>query len=189
MEVRKMKNIILKKISKLLKEGIDTEAKVVYFLAEIKKILDLTNDRTVFSLKIFRDWVLHSELTYPNTITYFSNKFEPYIDASLTSKEVAKAILSNQRNFFKLNKLKNDLGTFLKKNKMQTSIIDNGRYWIKFITLLLEILKECPIKINSLKIETLIITEDRKGISCYRFKLKNFLSDKRNVIKIKLKIK
>ena len=183
-----MKDNILEKISKELRSGIDTEAKVVYFLAEIRKMLSLTNNRMI-SLKIFRDWALHSELTYPNTIAYFSNKFEPYIDASSDSKEVSKAILANQSNFFKLNELKTELDIFLRSNGLQTNIIDDVGHWIKFITSLLEILKDCPIKINSPKIKTLTITEDRKGIFCYEFKLKDFLSDKKNIIKIKIKIK
>lgn len=183
-----MKDKILEKISKELKNGINTEAKVVYLLVEIKKILDLTNNRTA-SLKIFRDWALHSELTYQSTIAYFTNKFEPYIDVNSNSKDVGKAILTNQKNFFKLNELKTELGNFLKSNKLQTDIVDDTSYWIKFITLLLEVLKECPITINSLKIEKLTITEDKNGINCYRIKLKNYLSDKKNIIKIKLKIK
>lgn len=182
-----MEDNILEKIAKELNSGIDTEAKVLYFLAEIRKVLSLTNNRTV-SLKIFCDWVLHSELTYQSTINYFSNKFETYIDESSNSTEVSEAIKSNQRNFLKLNELKTELDNFLKSNGLQTNIIDDNSYWVKFIKLLLEILKDCPIKINSSKIKTLTITEDKKGICCYEFKLKFSLSNKKNIIKIKIKI-
>jgi hypothetical protein len=183
-----MKDAIIEKISKELESGIDTEAKVVYLLAEIRKILKLTNDRRI-SLIVFRDWALHSELTYPNTISYFSNKFEPYIDTSSNSKDVSRAILSNQREFLKLNEFKAELESFLKLYQLPTNIIDNNSYWIRFITLLLEILKDCPVKINSSKIENLTITEDKNGVNCYRFKLKTSLSDNKNIIKIKIKIK
>ena len=157
-------------------------------LAEIRKIMSLTGNRTV-SLKVFSDWVLHHELTYRNTITYFSSKFEPHIDLNATSKEVSKVILSNQRDFLKLNELKTELDRFLKLHKLPTDIIDNNSNWIRFITLLLEVLKDCPVKINSSKIENLTITEDKNGINCYRFKLRISLSDKKDIIKIKIKIK
>lgn len=183
-----MKDVIVEKISKELKAGIDTEAKVVYLLAEIRKILNLTNDRRI-SLIVFRDWALHSELTYPNTISYFSNKFESYIDTNSNSKDVSSAILSNQREFLKLNELKTELESFLKVYELPTNIIDNNSCWMRFITLLLEILKDCPVKINSPKIDNLTITEDKNGVNCYRFKLKTFLADKKNIIKIKIKIK
>ena len=97
-----MKNEIIEKISRELEFGIDTQSKVVYLLAEIRKIMSLTNNRTI-SLRVFSDWVLHNELTYRNTITYFSNKFESYININSNSKEVSRVILSNQREFLKLN--------------------------------------------------------------------------------------
>ena len=89
-----MEKDILKKLKSELIGGIDTEPKVLYLLAEIRKIMSLTGNRTV-SLKVFSDWALHHELTYRNTITYFSNKFEPHIDINATSKEVSEVILFN----------------------------------------------------------------------------------------------
>ena len=185
-----IKQLILKKLSKELASGIHTEESVLYFLAETRKILDLDNKANKGTvLYIFCNWVLHSKLDHKNTKTYFSNKFERYIDKKTNSKEVSKKILSNQRDFFKLNELKNELRDFLNQNKLKDSITSSSSRWIKFITPLLEILKECPIEVDSSGTDSLSITEDKKGISCYRFKLKNHLSDNRNIIKVKIKIK
>ncbi len=182
-----MKDIILKKISKELESGIDTEAKVLYLLAEIRKILELSNYKGGV-LYIFCNWVLHSKLDHKKTINYFSNKFEPCINNKSNSKEVEKNILSNHRDFFKLKELKIELYDFFIQKNLQHNLINNPSQWINFVKLLLEILKECPIIINSPEIKSLSLTEDRYGISCYSFLLKNKLSDKKNIIKIKIKI-
>lgn len=182
-----MKDKILKEISEELRFRIDTKAKVVYLLAEIRKTLELSKHKGG-TLYTFCKWALHSKLDRENTITYFSNKFDPYIDSRSNSKDIGKNILSNHRDFFKLNRLKTKLNDFFIQNNLQYNITNNPNQWKNFVKLLLEILKECPIIINSSKIKKLSLTEDRYGISCYRFLLKDKLSDKRNIIKIKIKI-
>ena len=183
-----MKDKILKNISKELKSRIDTKAKAMYLLVEIRKILELSNYKGDI-LYIFCNWVLHSKLDYPKTKKYFSGKFDPYIDNKTSSKDVGENILSNHHDFFILKDLKNGLDDFFTQNNLQNNLTNSPGVWVNFVRILLEILKECPIIINSPKIDSLSLTEDKNGISCYRFLLKNKLLDKRNVIKIKIKIK
>ena len=178
-----MKDLILEKISKELKSGIDTEAKTLYLLAEIRKVINLDGDYPL-TLNIFCNWILHSELNHRNTIRHFLNKFESYIDYSVDDKTIARNITSNQSDFLKLNELKTDLREFLKKNNLLHELTDNPRYWFRFVDLLLEILKECQITFNGRNIRALSVVKDKNGFNCYSFHLRNG-----KVLKIKLKIK
>ncbi len=56
---------IIEKISKELGNGINTEAQVLYILAEIRKYLDRSNqtERNKYKdLYFYSNWVLHSEM-------------------------------------------------------------------------------------------------------------------------------
>jgi len=186
-----MKDIILKKISNVLKSEIDTEAKTLYLLAEIRKILELDKkkilelDKKKITLIIYCDWALHTVLNFKDTIARFSNKLENNIDYKIDIKEIAGNLKSSQSNFFKLNELKKELREFLKKNNLPCELVNNSNRWFKFIELLLEILKECTVIFKEGEIDKLTIGRDEKGNNYYGVKLRN----SRDVIKIKLKIK
>lgn len=182
-----MRHLILEKIAKVLNSEIGTEAKTLYLLAEIRKVLNL-DKKYPPNLSIFCNWALHSELNHNNTREYFLRKFESYIDNVTTGQKMAEKILSNQANFFKLNELKIDLEEFLKENNLPQNLTNTSSQWTGFIKLLLEILKECQITFDGDKIKKLSIIEDKNGKICYRLHLKNRSISKKNILKIKLTI-
>lgn len=57
-----MQNDILKKIQKMLAGPLDREADVVYLLAETRKYLDVSQETGYSKLRLFCNWVVHSEL-------------------------------------------------------------------------------------------------------------------------------
>lgn len=178
------KRLILKKISKELNIGIKTEAQALYFLAEIRKILE-SDDKERRILRIFCVWALHNKLSFDKTIAYFSDKFKHHIENNIDIKKAAKDLISNQSNFFKLSELKKELGEFLKDYNLPRDLVSNSGYWFIFNELLLEILKESLIIFGEGEINNLSIDRDKNGNNYYKYQLRNGKPS----IKIKLKIK
>jgi hypothetical protein len=181
-----MKKTILNKINREIKSGIRTEAQVVYLLVEVKKILELELEKCNNTLSLFRNWAVHTELKHRNTISGFENRFSKHIIFTSKAKDVGKNILLDQKNFFKLEELKNELKIFLEQKGLTTKLTDEKYRWSKFKELLLEIAQECRIQINGKEINSLSVEKDSSGRYTYRLYLNKKFSDGKNVIKIKL---
>lgn len=178
-----MKQIILDKLVNILNSGINTEEKTLYLIAQIRKIREQEGAKKT-NLDFFRDWLLHNKLTSEKATKFFLNEFEKYVD-NKDIKSIALDFKSREADFFKFNKLKIELREFLIGNKLPSDLTDDANHWFKFIKLLVEILKECPITSSGGKIDSLTLTEDNSENICFRFHLR----DRKEVIKIKLKIK
>lgn len=178
-----MRQIIIGKLAKVLNSGIDTEEKTLYLLVQVHKIRELDNESKSY-LDFFRDWLVHDEISHKNATDFFVSRFEQYVNG-VDNKKIARDFKSSESDFFKFINLKTELRCFLIANNLPSNLTDNTRYWLKFIRLLVEILKECPVKCKNGKIETLSLTEDGSGNICFRFHLRG----RKDIIKIKLKIK
>ncbi|PIY94999.1 MAG: hypothetical protein COY68_00615 [Candidatus Levybacteria bacterium CG_4_10_14_0_8_um_filter_35_23] len=178
-----MKQIILGKLSNVLNSGIDTEEKVLYLFVQIHKIRELDNESKSY-LDFFRDWLVHEEITYKGATSFFLNRFEQYVSGGDAIK-IAKDFISGENDFLKFNYLQTDLRVFLEDNSLPSNLTKDTRYWLRFVRLLVEILKECPIKCSSGKIDSLSFTEDNSRNICFRFHLRG----RSDIVKIKYKIK
>jgi hypothetical protein len=181
------KTIITEKIARQLNSGIKSEAEVVYLLAEIKKVLEIENRNNYYILSFFRDWVLHKELSRQNSIKKIENRFDSHISFTSNSKVIGNNILSDQKNFFNLELLRNEFRTFLEQHDIPKNLTDSKQIWIEFSKLLFEVLEECHILINGTKMNSLSIIQDASGNVTYRIHLKQKLSDNKNIIKVKIK--
>lgn len=180
--------IIYTKLRNELNNELKSELQVVHIFLLIRKFLETKNLKSKYPiLNLYSNWVLHSELSHKPTRNYFIGKFEPHVNDGVDSDEVGRNIILNQRHFFVLNELKAKLSDFLKQSNLP-NLLTIRPHWPKFMQLLLEILMECPIKINGNKIDSLFLVKDSAGKYCYRFHLGKRLKDNKNVIKIKVKI-
>jgi hypothetical protein len=183
----------LQKIHTKLKNTFDSKdlngPEVVYILSKVRKILEIKNSKKQYIiLNLFCDWILHSSLSYPNTIEYFKSNFEGQIEDKDSSKNIGIKILLRNRHFFVLNKFRTELSSFLEEENLPSTIIDY--HWKKFIKILLGEVMECPVIINGNKIKKLSLSKDKKGGYNYNFYLnKGVAIDCKNIIKIKLKFK
>ena len=178
-----MRQTILGKLSKLLNSGIETEEKTLYLLIQVHKLRELDGENKSY-LGFFRDWLVHDEISHKNATDFFLNRFEQYVNSG-DAKKIAQDFKSRESDFLKFNNLRTELRDFLVDNNLPSNLTEDTRYWLKFIKLLVEILKECPVKCKNGKIDILSLTEDSSGNICFRFHLRN----RKDVVKIKLKIK
>lgn len=178
-----MRQIILGKLSKLLNSGIDTEEKTLYLFVEIHKIRKLDGEVNSY-LDFLRDWLVHDEISYKRSTDFFLNRFDQYV-RSVDAKIIARDFILHEIDFFKFNNLRTELRSFLLTSNLPSNLTDDNNYWLRFVRVLVEILKECPVKSRDGKIDMFSLTEDTSGNICFRFHLR----DRKEIVKIKLKIK
>jgi len=146
-----MRNDILQKISDELHGGIDTQAKCLYLLAEIRKFLDQcskTEKERYPDLYFFCNWVLHSEMDRTPAKDILI-RFERLFAATKTLKEKGKIFKQSEKHFYQLSNFRSQLRNFLGKYVPSQAFIDNSSSWSKFRGLLVKILIDCPLVNNS----------------------------------------
>ena len=179
------KNDITKKLQKFLQNHpkLKEECEVVYLMVEIRKILDQDKKTHYKTIRFYCNWALHFELTQEGSIQFLSKEFEKDIDLKKRRRQISKKIALNHKNFFKLYDLRSQLDKFFKKYNLPPDLL-KGNAWYKFTELLLEVIKECPVKRNSSKIHSLELEKTKDG---YYFRFS--LADNKRIPRIKLTLK
>lgn len=138
---------ILNKISRELSKGIDTEPKVLYLLAEIRKYLEMCNKKEkkdYRDLSFYCNWVLHVEMDR-TPAKEILDRFESEILDSNNLDEIGKIIKKQEKDFYSFVNLKKELERFLERNNLPDELVKNSNKWIKFKKFLVEILIDCPL--------------------------------------------
>lgn len=142
-----MKAVILDKISRELSNGINTEPKALYLLAEIRKYLEGCDQREKDkypNLYFYCNWVLHIKLSRSSAIKIL-NRFESIFLGINDLKEISNIFKKQERNFYLFVDLKEESRSFLEVNGLSTELLENSNNWFKFKKLLVEILMDCPL--------------------------------------------
>jgi hypothetical protein len=142
-----MKTVILEKVSKEIDQGIDSEAKTLYLLAQIRKYLEHSGrsmKSKYKSLAFFSDWVLHAKMTFVPTKVRLE-KFDDLLRGYKDIKDMSHIFIKEEKNFYQLISLREDLLLFLSENGLPTSLVDNKARWWRFQKLLVEILIDIPL--------------------------------------------
>jgi hypothetical protein len=130
---------IVGKLAALLREPIDSEYKVVYLLAEVRKLLERDDhDHNMGSLWMYCHWALHVDLESPKTTERFLEKVDRWI-----TNTVAHLTPSGPWNFreeynlFKdfiyLNTFRHQLRVFLASHDLPTTLCSDDQQWHRFI--------------------------------------------------------
>src|SRR5688572_10102165 len=140
-----MKAEILGKLKSLISTDIDTESKVVYLLAEVRKFLDSTDKAIIDefpNIYFYANWVLHIKMNR-SPARKILKRFETYVHEDRSLKEISHEFIIKEARFYLFYDLRDELDAFFKlhnlKNKMLTT------EWPLFTYLLVEILTDCPL--------------------------------------------
>jgi len=170
-----------------LKEFLNTrseftqKSEVTYFLSEVRKVIE--KDNNYKDLRLYCNWVLHSELTKESTIKILNSKFE-FVDFNKSKGEIQKIIArADNGNFIKMGDFKAELMKFLNNKSLSQNIFSGNKWW-KFIGLYLEIIYKCPIDHGSSGITGLFLTKEKDGYY-YEFYINKII----RIPRIKLKVK
>jgi len=108
---------------------IDTEARALYLLVEIRKVLE--HDAVTNSvLRFYGDWVVHTKLDRA-----FSQKIY----------EVLQKEDRNCNQIISFDTLRAELKAFLSQYDLPTALVDDDIHWIAFREKLIDILVDVPI--------------------------------------------
>jgi hypothetical protein len=142
-----MENEIAGKIAKLLETGITSEPQAVYFMVEVRKLLD--KDRELRdpkgaepfpSIRLYSDWTVHVSLTLSRAKEFvkLADSLYPKITAgSMTEEEKAQF-----GRLFSFDDLREELTAFLKAKNI-SSFSDKG--WNSFLACFLNVIQDCPL--------------------------------------------
>jgi hypothetical protein len=118
-----MENSIAKKLKTFLSGEIDSECKVVYLLAECRKLLEIHSpDLIPFALKLYCHCALHVDLHYRNTTLRFLERVDEFADSVLAENRLATE-MEMFRDFIFLDTFRNQLRQFLKIYDLPTTVL------------------------------------------------------------------
>lgn len=149
-----MKSEIIEKLSRELDKDIDSEPKVLYFLAEIRKCIDgydQANRNQYPNLYFYCNWVLHIRMDR-TPAEKLLNRFESVLSNSKDLKTISRNFIKQEKDFYTFVNLKKELEVFLRTNGLPTGLVESGGRWFKFKKLLVGILADCPLVNESGKV-------------------------------------
>jgi len=151
-----MTNDIIEKLRKHLVGGVRTECRVVYLLAEIRKMLEdeKPNPRPL-ALWMFCHWALHVNLSRSGTTSHFLHR----IDAFTINKNIrglpepdGKFSFIDEHNLNKdllfLGNFRQQLRDFLQSNKQSTRLCDNDKSWFRFLSAYAGVMEDGTLSIE-----------------------------------------
>ena len=125
-----MENAIVRKLRTLLASGVDSECKVVYFLAELRQLFP---KRTPFALRLYTNWALHVNLSHDYTTREFLERVDAYIESILAGCKDIRLENRMLRDFVYLDTFRQQLATFLNESCLPRAICDKDSRWHEFL--------------------------------------------------------
>jgi hypothetical protein len=128
-----VENAIVDKLRKQLNHlPINDEARVLYIMAEIRKLMEHAEHEKYKLLGFYCNWVLHIEMTRAM--------------AKQILDELEKRDRIKNYDFVSFNRLKNELQEFLTSYHLPIEIITDKKMWSAFRRNLIEILIDSPLR-------------------------------------------
>lgn len=129
-----MQESIVTKLKSILNEGINNECKVVYLLAECRKLLEkYPSDPTPFALKLYCHWALHIDLYHPKVTLPFLQRVDAYAESVLAGTTDFLGEHRMLREFVFLDTFRQQLKDLLKTYGLPTEVCDKNDYWQEFL--------------------------------------------------------
>lgn len=143
-----MEESIIRKLKDILAGPIDSECKVVYVLAECRKLLEKTPCPDSFALKLYCHWALHVDLDNPRTTLPFLEKADEYARSVLAG---SRDITGENRALheFVFDTFRDQLRAFLKKYDLPTALCDEKQRWHEFLTYYSKVVEDGSISCSA----------------------------------------
>ena len=135
-----MRDHIVDKLRKHLSAPIDTECAVVYFLAQVRKILEKTDlEIEPFALRMYCHWALHVDLDRWNTTKQFLLAVDSYVRNTVAGFKSDESFHFKDQNdllreFLYLDTFRQQLEHFLRSCGLPTRLCDDDAPWFTFLS-------------------------------------------------------
>lgn len=129
-----MRDSITHKLRGILSGEVDDECKVLYVLAESRKLLEkYPVDPAPFALKLYCHWALHIDLSHPMTTRPFLERVDGYVESILAGSVNIIEEHRMLREFVFLDTFRNQLAQFLTAYDLPRGICENEPRWNEFL--------------------------------------------------------
>jgi hypothetical protein len=168
---------IVGKLRIALSGAVDSECKVVYILAETRKLLETyPPDPVPFALKLYCHWALHVDLSHSGTTLRFLERADKYVDSFLAGNKDMVEEHRMLREFVFLDTFRAQFKTFLQAYALPTRICDEDSRWHEFLKHYAGVIEDgslsCKANAHSLKlINEVIFTKGRTVAASENFYL------------------
>lgn len=126
---------IVEKLRVELAHRVNSEGKVVYILAESRKLLmSHPREPKPFALNFYCHWALHIDLHGADTILPFLNRVERFVESTLAGNQDVAGEHEMFREFVFLETFRQQFSQFLKSYDLPTAICDEDERWHEFLT-------------------------------------------------------
>lgn len=147
-------NSIVAKLRDALSDAVDSECKVVYILAESRKLIETyPPDPISFALKLYCHWALHVDLEAPRTTLPFLEKVETFALSVLAGNKDIAAEHRMLREFVFLDTFRQQFKQLLQTYHLPTTLCDEDLRWHKFLEHYAGVIEDgslaCKVKANS----------------------------------------
>jgi len=149
-----MKPDIIKKIEAELQKPIALESQVVYLLVQLRKLIDLGNDRDDYKVLYFHcDWALHPVLDRKaaNAIVKLFDHWQALIEAmssAVDGQQLPPELVSQDglSETLRLSNFRSELGEYLKAQGLDSGLADDNNQWTNFLKYYAGVIADCPLK-------------------------------------------
>jgi hypothetical protein len=150
-------NAIVEKLQIALSDAVDSECKVVYILAEARKLLETyPPDPMLFALKLYCHWALHVDLDNPRTTLPFLERADKYATSVLAGNQDMVEEHRMLREFVYLDTFRKQFKEFLQAYNLPTGICDQDLRWHEFLKHYAGVIEDgslsCQAKAHPLKL-------------------------------------
>lgn len=148
---------ILEKLRCELAQEITTERQVVYVLAEIRKLLELRDEKdTFFALNFHCCWALHTRMDKTGArriLEKFDEAHAAAIAAGGTRPEnVPAGLWSEVLDTMMYVKFAGELEKYLALHNLPAALVQSMARWTQFLSLYTDIIEECPLQLAAQRI-------------------------------------
>ncbi len=139
---------VIKKLKKELDKGIASEARAVYLLTEVRKLIERDKAGGAYpNLKFHCDWVLHAKLTGPgaqNILRQFDAAHALLRDQKLHLHELPQMLRSEINRISKMKSFRRELEQLL----AHYGLPPLKRGWTHFLHLYAKIVEDIPLEVT-----------------------------------------
>lgn len=140
--------VIVEKLEQYLRQEMSTEAAVVYFLVEVRKLMEHDNSKGTYPvLNFYCNWVVHTKLD-ASPIAERIIRLMDDMNAYIVSKSNAPVSVDDLVALLDQSALQKELGAFLNHAGLPSSVCDSQASWNTFQRLLGSVIQDAPLYVR-----------------------------------------
>lgn len=145
-----MQTSIEAKLTALLADAIDTEAKAVYLLCQVRKLQDYDNVGPN-RLRMFCNWAVHVELEARSTVEPFLQHIDDVVGHKLAGVLTAQSFaaeLALKDDFAAFDTFRNELRALLAHHNIPATLCDDDAGWYGFLEQYSGVIEDCTLTLK-----------------------------------------